>query len=329
MSADLVPIRAAPHSVRGARKVLQLWLAGRNPQTTRAYMSDLKDFADFLRLPDEAHAVDMLLAGDPGRANRIALLYRADLFERRGLASATIARRLAALRSLARLARTAGIIDWAIDVPSPRVTPYRDTRGPGRDGWRAIRAAAGESTRFDQDGRLAKRNLALVLLLHDMALRRGEVAALDLDDVELGTGDHSQCRLRITGKGRTEPEYLTVGSAPARAALAAWIAGRGSEPGPLFPRLDRAGDPEQLQRMTGHSIGRLVGTLSDRAGLDRRARAHGLRHAGITRALKLTGGNVPMVQRLSRHADPKTLLIYNDAREDLAGRVSQLLGADD
>ncbi len=54
---------------------------------------------------------------------------------------------------------------------------------------------------------------------------------------------------------------------------------------------------------------------------------HGLRHAAITEALDLTGGDVRKVQRFSRHRDLQTLTIYDDNRVDLAGEVSKLVAS--
>jgi len=43
--------------------------------------------------------------------------------------------------------------------------------------------------------------------------------------------------------------------------------------------------------------------------------------------LDATGGDVRRAQRLSRHADIRTLQRYDDNREDLQGEVSGLLSA--
>jgi integrase len=67
-----------------------------------------------------------------------------------------------------------------------------------------------------------------------------------------------------------------------------------------------------------------VGELASKAGLSR-VSPHGLRHAAITEALDLTGGDVRAVQRFSRHRDVRVLNIYDDCREDLAGQVARLV----
>jgi integrase/recombinase XerC len=144
--------------------------------------------------------------------------------------------------------------------------------------------------------------------------------ALDLADVDL-----ERSQVAIVGKGKTEKERVTI-SVQARDALTQWIAARGDEPGPLFIRLDPAATG--IERITGDSVNRIVSKLGKKSGLTRKIRAHGLRHQGITRALDLTNGNIRMVQGLSRHVDPRTLMKYDDARRDDAGALAQMLGND-
>src|SRR4051794_116949 len=89
-------------------RLLRAFLSGRSPRTLRAYAADLADFARWAGALDATEAARLLLAAGPGGANLAALSYRAHLLER-GLAPATVARRLAALRSLVKLARTLGL----------------------------------------------------------------------------------------------------------------------------------------------------------------------------------------------------------------------------
>jgi integrase/recombinase XerC len=302
----------------GTVDVLDAFLAGRNPRTLRAYDRDLADFARFLGTPDSRTAVAGLLNLSHGNANAAALGYKAHLIGR-GLKAATIARRLAALRSVVKMARTVGQVTWALDVESPKAEPYRDTAGPGDAGWRAMLSRA----KTDAEGGTPKavRDLAIVRLLHDLALRRGELVALDLADVDDGT-------VAVVGKGRTEAIRLTLPD-PTRYALADWTAVRGPDSGPLFVRLDRAsaratGDG----RLTDTAVFLIVRDLGRKVGLTRPTRPHGLRHEAITRALDATNGDVRTVQRFSRHADTRTLLLYDDHRRDLAGDVAKLVAAE-
>src|SRR5262245_53182407 len=99
-STALVPVpRAAPPDLLGpAARLAAAFLAGRSPHTLRAYRRDLEAFARFADGTSAEDAGRLLLAGGQGPANELALRYRAALLER-GLAPATVNRRLAALRS--------------------------------------------------------------------------------------------------------------------------------------------------------------------------------------------------------------------------------------
>ena len=52
---------------------------------------------------------------------------------------------------------------------------------------------------------------------------------------------------------------------------------------------------------------------------------HRVRHSSITAALDATDGNIRKVQKLSRHSDPKTLMIYDDNRQRAQKEVSDIL----
>ena len=297
------------------------FLAGRKATTLRAYAQDLADFARYVGLADPGPAIDLLLSGSAGEANALVLGYRAQL-SRRQLAPATIARRLAALRSIVKLARTLGRVAWTLEVQSPRSDPYRDTAGPGDVGWKSVLALARSEAAAGAPR--AIRDLAIVRLLHDRGLRRGELVALDLADVAL---DSSPPSITILGKGRSERERLTI-PPPVASALAAWIALRGDHPGPLFNRLDLAKPvtaPGKISRLTDRAVYDLVGRLGRLAGLSRPLRPHGLRHQAITSALDRSGGNLRAAAKFSRHRDLRTLTRYDDSRQDLAGQMAGLI----
>jgi integrase/recombinase XerC len=323
---DIVPIAPEPAvyavpAIAGPADIITAWLDGRTATTLKAYTFDLGDFARFLEAPGPAAAVEMFLMGGSGLANRLALSYRADML-RRKLASATIARRLAALRSMVKIARQLGRIEWTLDVDSPKVKPYRDTRGPGRPGFQSMHERAVELARASKEG---KRDLALILLLHDLGMRRGEAVAMDLDSLSLDDGEYGA--IRIVGKGDREETTLTLNDR-IRDALRAWVVARGTGPGPLFIRLDHAAG-DGFERLSGDAVNRMVKTLGRRAGLDRQTRAHGLRHQGITRALDETSGDLRSAQKFSRHVKPETLMHYDDNREDVAGDIARKIGRGD
>jgi integrase/recombinase XerC len=294
-------------------ELLTAFFSGRSPHTIAAYRADLGDFAAFVRANTVEAAAGRLLAQSNGAANGMALAWRSHLVGL-GRSPATINRRLSALRAVVALARTLGLITWGLDIKNLRAEAYRDTRGPERKGVQALLAAA----ETQAERRKAARDVALIRLLHDTALRRGEVCGLDLADIDMASG-----RVLVLGKGKSQKTAITLPE-PTKAAVAAWIAERGTEAGPLFLAVDRwAG--RTPKRLTGAGLWHVIKTLGVSAGMT--ARPHGLRHAAITSALDATQGNVRAVQRFSRHADVRTLQVYDDNREDLGGKVAAMIAA--
>jgi integrase/recombinase XerC len=75
-------------------------------------------------------------------------------------------------------------------------------------------------------------------------------------------------------------------------------------------------------RISLGSVSRLVRSLGEDLDLGV-VRAHGLRHTAITTALDVTEGNYRDVAKFSRHADVRTVAIYDDCRRDVAGEVAR------
>lgn len=306
-TVELVP--SAPRNP--ARELVEAFFRGRNANTMRAYRRDLENFALFLKLPTADAAAQRLLLCAPGDANALVLSYRGAMLEKK-LSPATINRRLAAIRALTKLARMLGMISWAVEVESLRSNPYRDTRGPGGAAVSAMLASA--ITRGDAKG---LRDAAIVRLLHDCGLRRGEVVELDRDHYSAARG------LSLLGKGRREREWITLPPAT-RAALEAWLAVRGAAAGPIFMALD---ENHRGHRLTGGAVHMIVKQLGADVGV--KARPHGLRHTAITSVLDKTNGNMRIAQRFSRHRDMQTLMLYDDARRDDAGAAAELIALGD
>ncbi|MDP6087273.1 MAG: tyrosine-type recombinase/integrase [Nitrospinota bacterium] len=287
-------------------RLVDAFLSGRNERTLEAYRQDLEDFRAFVGALTLDEAARLLLDRGHGEANGLALAYKSALVDR-GLAANSINRRLAALRSLVRLARTLGLVSWTLEISNIKAQPYRDTRGPGREGFVLMLDALGK-----REGAKAIRDRAILRLLFDLALRRAEVCSLDLADVALEAG-----AVAVLGKGKTERIRLTL-PPETTAVLADWLSVRGDEPGPLFLNFDRAG---KGRRLTGRGLYSMIRKLGEGVGL--RTWPHGLRHAAVTEALDLTNGNLRAVQRFSRHKDVRILTIYDDNRQDLGGEVAR------
>jgi integrase/recombinase XerC len=296
-----------------AQAIVAAFLAGRNERTLRAYRQDLERFAAFLGAATPEEAAGRLLSAGAGGANALTLAYRAHLRDA-GHQAASINRRLAALRSLVKLARMLGAVNWALEVPSLPVEPYRDTRGPGRDGFRRLLDAA----EADADPRRRARDRAVLRLLYDLGLRRNEVATLDLSDL-----DRERSALLVLGKGRTGKTPLTLAPAT-RAALEEWLTFRGDAPGPLLTNFDRSA--KGGARLSTNGVYAVVRRLGAAAGVA--VSPHGLRHTAITEACKVAqaaGIGLEEVLDFSRHKDVSVLMIYRDRERNVQGRLAALV----
>src|SRR3954447_9794082 len=304
---------SVPPALPDRTRLLDVFLAGRKPKTLAACQADLEDFRRFIEAnsvstPTIGKAVEELLGGFGFLASLQIDRYKSEMRER-GLPVATINRRLGMLRSLVKLANTLGLVSCTVWVRNVPAQPYRDTDGPGRDGFRAMLEAAGA-----QPGPKGLRDVALLRLLHDLGLRRSEVVRLDVDDVDLPGN-----QISVLSRGRSLKQSVTL-PAPTRAALAAWLEARGSEPGPLFVNFDRA---RKGHRLTGTAVYHIIGWLGAKAGLT--VRPQELRHLAITTALDRTDGDVRAVAEFSRHRDLRPLSRYCDNRQELAGKVAALI----
>ena len=159
------------------------------------------------------------------------------------------------------------------------------------------------------------RDAALLALLH-AGLRRAEVVALDLADLDPADG-----RLVVRrGKGnRARALYVPEGG---RRALAAWLAARGDVPGPLL-RPARRGGHLAPGRLGAQSVLGILGRLCLRAGV-RPATPHDLRRSMISEMLD-AGVDIATVQRVAGHASVGTTARYDRRGEAAKLRAASML----
>jgi integrase/recombinase XerD len=262
---------------------LALLAARRSPRTVDAYRRDLADLAGFLGASPAAATSDDLAR------------WAADL-RARGLAPATLARRIAAARTLYRHLVLLGVRD---DNPAAGVElPRRRRRLPRTlspaEVERLITAANGVSPR-------ALRDRALVELLYGAGLRVSEAVGLDRARVDLDGR-----LVRALGKGGKE-RLVPLGR-EAVDALRRYLA-RGR------PYLDRRHRPELFLNAQGGPLTRagaflILRRLAEKAGLEpERVHPHLLRHSFATHLLE-GGADLRSVQEMLGHADLATTELY-------------------
>lgn len=288
---------------------VRLWLAGyRSPNTRKAYAREMNQFTAFIG-GGAATAVDYVLGLDDHQAHTLVDAYRASMLQN-GQSGATINRSMAALNSFIRSARRHGLTKLRLEAQSVKAERYRDTKGPGTGGVQKMLAVA----RAQRDPKKAARDVAILRLLFGLGLRRAELVACNLADLDIGGST-----LAIIGKGEASKRSLSVPPA-ALAAVAEWIKHRGNHPGPLFSSIDRPS-----HRLTGAGVYYLIREMGTQVGI--RTRPHGVRHAAITAVLDATNGDMRKAQAFGRHASASTTVTYDDNRQDLSGSAARILDA--
>lgn len=286
----------------------------RSQETKRAYARDLKYFFVAISgVEPNPQLIAEFLKLERATAIGLVLNYKAQLIEK-GLAEATVNRRLAAIKSLVKFAQDIDKCAWSLEaVAGERVQTYRDTSGVDAEAYQKLLAIP------ERDTLKGKRDYALLRLLWDNALRRGEVSKCNIEDL-----DPSFRKLRILGKGRgTQMETIDL-STKTTEALWAWIQERGSMAAsdPLFVSVDRV---NYGHRLTGDGIYKLVRGMAEQAGISKRMSPHRCRHSSITAAAQATNGDIRKVQKLSRHRKVETVFAYLDNLQGMQGEVTNLL----
>lgn len=232
-------------------------------------------------------------------------LWARDMEENRGLARATVGRRLCTVAGMYRFAVIDGHIDRspADYVRRPKTSAESTTLGLDRMELGAFIAQGAASGPVDH---------ALACLLGLLGLRVGEACSVDIEDLDFARGHRT---VTVLGKGHK----LAVIPLPPRVGRAIDQAANERTSGPLL--LMRSG-----RRLDRHGATRIVRRLAKRAGIVKHISPHSLRHSFITAALD---AGVPLrdVQIAARHADPRTTTRYDRARENLDRHASYIVTA--
>jgi site-specific recombinase XerD len=196
---------------------------------------------------------------------------------------------------------------WAAATGRTLSNPLADVKGVKRKGV----------NRMHKRDRLTNTEVRRLLAL-DLPPRDRAYIALRLytgiRDVEAHRADLADLRTRdgvkvlvIRGKGHAEADDFVKIPAACDDALAAWLAVRGTDPGPLFTS---ASDRSRGERLSLAAIRRIVKDAYRAAGITEATKtSHSLRHTAISQAIEKTRDPL-RVKGMSRHASLDTLMIY-------------------
>lgn len=199
------------------------------------------------------------------------------------------------LRSLLRYLHLSGALAHALHGVVPSVAGWRDSGLPKALPRRTVQALLSSC---DRRQRVGRRDHAILLLLARLGLRAGEVAALQLSDLDWRAGE-----LVVHGKARRD-ERLPLPS-DVGAAIAAYLT-RGRPPVSDRHVFVRAIAP--LGPLGPGGVQHVVEAACSRAGLERIG-AHRLRHS-LASELLTAGSSLPEIGQVLRHRSIETTAIY-------------------
>jgi len=247
----------------------------------------------------------------------VVLRYRIYL-EQRNLASSTINVRLAAVRRLAYEAADTGLL-------SPELAAgIRRVKGAKRLGVRIgnwLTAEQGKTLLQSScsDTLRGKRDRAILSVLLGCGLRRAELVALGMQDLQIRE-DH-WVFADLIGKGkhiRTVPVPGWV-----KTALDNWTANAGITGGNIFRRVNKNG-AVWGEEISPKAIWHVVRRAAQRAGIQGLA-PHDLRRT-CARLCHLAGGELEQIQFLLGHASVETTERYLGCKQKLRNAVNDQLG---
>ena len=250
--------------------------------TIKAYTGDLDSFAAYIGSCEWKVIDHIAIRG-----------FLSHLYDK-GLSKTSVARALAAVRSLYRWLAQEGVVEQnpAKLVSTPRL-PKKLPRVPTI-----------EEMNFVLDGKMPEvasfpeRDRLLLELLYGCGIRNSELVGINLDNISL-----SNQAILIRGKGKKERYVPFGGSAiaalaiylPWRQQLLATLRAAGKSTAPAALLLNQRGG-----RLTTRSVGRIVKRIAVAKGLSAEVHPHTLRHAFGTHMLE-EGADLRAIQELLGH----------------------------
>jgi integrase/recombinase XerC len=264
-------------------------LADRNssPHTIKAYRTDLAQFAEYVGPQGWTDIDHVLIRG-----------YLSNQYER-GLSKTSVARSVAALRSLYRWLAQEGEVEQnpAALVATPKL-PKKLPRVPTIEEVNMVL-----DTAMPECSAFAERDQVILELLYGCGIRNSELIGINLDDIRW-----SNEVVLVRGKGRKE--RLVPFGESAKAAVQAYLPVRQGVLGEGRRATERALLINlRGTRLTTRSVGRIVKQIAVARGLSPDVHPHTLRHAFGTHMLE-EGADLRAIQEMLGHERLSTTQRY-------------------
>ena len=248
-----------------------------SPHTIKAYTGDLANFSAYSGSRNWKQIDHIAVRG-----------FLSQLYEK-GLSKTSVARSLAAVRSLYRWLAQEGVVE---QNPAKLVsTPKLPKKLP--------RVPTIEEMNFVLDGKMPEtaafpeRDRLMLELLYGCGIRNSELTGINLDDIRL-----SSEAILIRGKGKKE-RYVPFGDS-VKAALPAYLQVRQTLLSETRKNSSALLVNQRGGRLTTRSVGRIIKKIAVAKGLSPDVHPHTLRHAFGTHMLE-EGADLRAIQELLGH----------------------------
>jgi integrase/recombinase XerC len=269
-----IPRTAVEKSVSQFLRVLRE--RNSSAHTIKAYAGDLGNFASYVGPRTWKNIDHLVIRG-----------FLSHLYEK-GLSKTSVARSLAAIRSLYRWLAQEGVVEQnpAQLVATPKL-PKKLPRVPTLEEMNTVLDGG-----MPEVASFPERDALMFELLYGCGIRNSELTGINLDDIGM-----SAEAILIRGKGKKE-RFAPFGDS-VKAALAAYLPQRqkvivrGKNTGALL--LNQRGS-----RITTRSVGRIIKKIAVAKGLSPDVHPHTLRHAFGTHMLE-EGADLRAIQEMLGH----------------------------
>ena len=258
-----------------------------SPHTTKAYTRDLAGFAEYVG-PQGWSDIDHVLIRS----------YLSNLYER-GLSKTSVARSLAALRSLYKWLAQEGEVEQnpAALVATPKL-PKKLPRVPTVEEVCSVLDSG-----MPEESAFPERDQVIMELLYGCGIRNSELIGINLDDVRWANEI-----ILVRGKGKKE-RYVPFGDSAAE-AVRAYLPARKK----VLEETKRGLEKALLinlrgARLTTRSVGRIVKQIAVSRGLSSEVHPHTLRHAFGAHMLE-EGADLRAIQEMLGHERLSTTQRY-------------------
>ena len=257
-----------------------------SPHTIKAYSGDLDNFSAYIGSRGWSRIDHLMIRG-----------FLSHLYDK-GLGKTSVARSLAAVRSLYRWLAQEGVVEQnpAALVSTPKLAK-KLPRVPTIEEMNTVLDG-----KMPEVASLPQRDALMLELLYGCGIRNSELVGINLDDIRLSTE-----AILIRGKGKKE-RYVPFGDS-VKAALAIYLPVRKQILGDTKRNTPALLINQRGGRLTTRSVGRIIKKIAVAKGLSPDVHPHTLRHAFGTHMLE-EGADLRAIQEMLGHERLSTTQRY-------------------